>query len=95
MKGFVFTCGSSLQARPEGRHQSRISDLTRLSHSDLEGTAGDVAAVKANIYRMNTILLWNEPDGVLICRNREAPITAPCPQSLNCNNYYCKDVVLI
>lgn len=66
---FVYTCGSSLQSWSEGRHHAGISDLSWLSHSDLEGTAGDVAAIESNINRMNSIFSRDEPDGVLVCRN--------------------------
>lgn len=71
---FVYTCGSSLETWSKCRHHSWISDLTRFSYSDLEGTAGHMAAVKTNIYRMNSILLWDEPDSMLICRNRKSLI---------------------
>lgn len=71
---FVYTCGSSLQTWPKRRHHSWISDLTQFSYSDLEGTAGDMAAIKTNVYRMNSILLWDEPDSMLICRNRKSLI---------------------
>lgn len=63
----VCTCGSSFQSWPKGRHKSWISNLSRFSHADLEGTAGYMAAVEANVYRVNAVLLGDEPDGVPIC----------------------------
>ena len=63
----VFTCGSSLQSRPEGGHHAGISDLSLLSHSDLKRTAGNVAAVETNVDRMNSVFPRDEPDRVLVC----------------------------
>lgn len=66
------TCGSSFQSRTEGRHHARISHLPGVSHSDLEGAAGNVAAVEANVYRVNAVLPRDEADGVLICNDATA-----------------------
>lgn len=63
----VCTCGSSFQSWTKGRHEAWIPNLSRFSHSDLEGTAGNMAAIEANVYGVNTVLLGDEPDGVLIC----------------------------
>lgn len=67
MKELVPTGTSSFQTRSKGRHEPRIADLARFSHSDLERAARNVAAIEANVDGMNTVLLWNKPDGKLIC----------------------------
>lgn len=65
----MYTGGSSLQSWPEGRHHARISDLSWFTHSDLEGTARDVTAIKTNIDRMDSIFPRDESDGMLVCTN--------------------------
>lgn len=69
MKGLivVYTCGSSLQSRSEGRHHAGVSDLSRFSNADLEGTTGDVAAIETHVDRMNSVFSRDEPDSVLVC----------------------------
>ena len=62
------TCGSSFQPRSEGRHHSRVSDLSDLSHTDLEGTTGNVAPVETHFDRVDSVLPRDKPDGVLVCR---------------------------
>lgn len=65
----MYTCGSSFQSWSEGRHQARVSGLSDFSHSDLERTARDVAAIETNVDRMNSIFPWDESDRMLVCRN--------------------------
>lgn len=62
----MYTCSSSLQSRSEGRHHARISNLSWFSNSDVEGTAGDMAAIETNVDRMNSIFPRDEPDSVLV-----------------------------
>lgn len=65
----ILTCGSSLQSWSESRHHAGISNLSWFSHSDLEGTAGNMAAVETNVDGMNSIFPRDEPDGMLVCGN--------------------------
>lgn len=71
----MHTCGSTFQAGSESRYHSWISNLSWVSHSDLEGTARDVAAVKTHVYRVDAVLSGDEADGVLICRNTVTSFT--------------------
>lgn len=48
-----------------------------------------MAAIKTNVYRMNSILLWDEPDSMLICRNRKSLIYK---QFYNHRKYFEKEV---
>lgn len=63
----MHTCGSSLQSWSEGRHHAGISDLSWFSHSDLEGTAGNMTAIETNVYRMDSIFFRDESDSMLVC----------------------------
>lgn len=62
------TCGSSFQPRSEGRHHSWVSDLSDLSHADLEGTTGNVAPIETHFDGVDSVLPRDKPDGVLVCR---------------------------
>ncbi len=74
----MHTSGSSLQSRSEGRHHAGISDLSWFSHSDLEGTPRNVAAVEPNVNRMNSVFPRNESNSMLVCRKQRHMSDSDC-----------------
>lgn len=61
------TCGSSLQSSSVRSDKTRISSLSRFSHSDLERTSWDVGAVELHVNRVDAVLPRDEADGVHVC----------------------------
>jgi len=60
------TRGAPLQPGSEGRHHARVSGLPRVSHPDVEGTTGNMAAVEADVDGVHAVLPRDEPDGELV-----------------------------
>lgn len=71
LTGCRLTCGAFLQPGTGGRHQTGLSSLSRFSHSDLEGTSWDVAAVELDVDGVDAVLPGDEPDGVLVWTERD------------------------
>lgn len=69
--GWHVTCGASLQPGTVGRDQTGLSGLSRFSHSDLEGTSWDVAAIELDVDGVDAVLPGDEPDSVLVWAERD------------------------
>lgn len=62
----ISTCGSSLQSRAMCCHHARVSNQAWVSHSDVKGASGNVAPIEFDIYGVDSVLPWNEPDCILV-----------------------------
>lgn len=60
------TCGASLEPRAIGRHQGRVPRLSWLPNAHFEGTSNHVAPVELDVDRVDTILVRNEANSILI-----------------------------
>lgn len=60
------TCGSTLKARSECRHHSRIASLSWFSDTDLERAARNVAPIEPDVNGVNAVLPGDETDRMLV-----------------------------
>ena len=65
------TCGASLKPCAIGRHQGGVPRLSRLPDAHFEGTSNHVAPVELDVNRVDTILVGDEANSILICENEQ------------------------
>lgn len=64
--GYCVTCGAPFQACAIGRHQGRVPRLSRLPNTHFEGASDHMASIELDVDCVDTILMGDETDGILI-----------------------------
>lgn len=77
------TCAAALEARPKGSDEPGVPGLALLAHADVEGAPGHVAPVEAQVDGVDSVLTWQEPQGVPVCGTQTCHqvLVSPCPHT--------------
>lgn len=69
------TRGTALQARSIRRDERRVARLPGLTNTHFEGAAHHVASVELHVDGVDSVLVGDKPNSVLVCRREEAFLT--------------------